>query len=143
MTFVSFLQHKSGLNLSFFAPVHEQEVQNLLEEPDQFNREFEEFLAELASESTSLAVMDGSEGVRSQLESVSRQIVKDAATARGLGGMLANDKEIRFLYFNKMNLAIKAQLSSTIGKGGITMGSEMALSLLDIKSDFDRYDFCT
>ncbi|KAF9390276.1 Vacuolar fusion protein CCZ1 B [Podila verticillata] len=131
-------KHKSGLNLSFFAPVHEQEVQNLLEEPGQFNREFEDFLAELASETTSLVVMDGSEGLRSQLESVSRQIVKDAATARGLGGMLANDKEIRFLYFNKMNLAIKAQLSSTTGKGGITMGSEMALSLLDIKSDFDR-----
>ncbi|KAG0355862.1 Vacuolar fusion protein CCZ1 B [Podila minutissima] len=133
-------KHKSGLNLSFFAPVHEQDVQNLLEEPDQFNREFEDFLAELASESTSLVVMDGPEGgqSRSQIETVSRQIVKDAATARGLGGMLANDKEIRFLYFNKMNLAIKAQLSSTTGKGGITMGSEMALSLLDIKSDFDR-----
>ncbi|KAG0089746.1 Vacuolar fusion protein CCZ1 B [Podila epicladia] len=133
-------KHKSGLNLSFFAPVHEQDVQNLLEEPDQFNREFEDFLAELANESTSLVVMDVSEGgqSRSQIETVSRHIVKDAATARGLGGMLTNDKEIRFLYFNKMNLAIKAQLSSTTGKGGITMGSEMALSLLDIKSDFDR-----
>ncbi|KAG0031970.1 Vacuolar fusion protein CCZ1 B [Podila clonocystis] len=133
-------KHKSGLNLSFFAPVHEQDVQNLLEEPEQFNREFEDFLAELTNESTSLVVIDGSEGgqSRSQVETVSRQIVKDAATARGLGGMLANDKEIRFLYFNKMNLAIKAQLSSTTGKGGITMGSEMALSLLDIKSDFDR-----
>ncbi|KAG0330747.1 Vacuolar fusion protein CCZ1 B [Podila horticola] len=133
-------KHKSGLNLSFFSPVHEQDVQNLLEEPDHFNQEFEDFLAELANESTSLVVMDGSEGgqSRSQVETVSRQIVKDAATARGLGGMLANDREIRFLYFNKMNLAIKAQLSSTMGKGGISMGSEMALSLLDIKSDFDR-----
>lgn len=120
--------------------MHEQDVQNLLEEPDHFNQEFEDFLAELANESTSLVVMDGSEGgqSRSQVETVSRQIVKDAATARGLGGMLANDREIRFLYFNKMNLAIKAQLSSTMGKGGISMGSEMALSLLDIKSDFDR-----
>jgi hypothetical protein len=65
-------------------------------------------------------------------------MTKESTIARSLGGTLPNDKEIRFLYFNRMNLAIKAQLGSTTGKGGLTMGSDMALSLLDIKQDFDR-----
>ncbi|KAI8594705.1 hypothetical protein EDD21DRAFT_393092 [Dissophora ornata] len=129
-------KHKSGLCLSFFAPVTEQESQRLIDEPEQFTRELEEFLSSLTNDS---AFLDPSEtATRSLLEEVSRQMVREATTARSLGGSLGNDKEIRFLYFNKMNLAIKAQLGSMTGKGGVTMGSEMALSLLDIKQDFDR-----
>jgi len=121
----------------------------LLDEPEQISRELEEFLSRLLDDHLPAPLespgTDGSTFVapnRSVLEEVSRQVIKDAITARTLGGTLANDKEIRFLYFNKMNLAIKAQLGSTTGKGGITMGSDMALSLLDIKQDFDRYNNC-
>ncbi|KAF9203802.1 vacuolar fusion protein ccz1 [Haplosporangium sp. Z 27] len=129
-------KHKSGLNLCFFAPVNIQESQRLLDEPDQFTRELEEFISGLVYDSP---LLDPSEAItRSFLENVSKQIIKEASTARSLGGAVANDKEIRFLYFNKMNLAIKVQLGSALGKGGITMGSDMALSLLDIKQDFDR-----
>ncbi|KAF9416916.1 hypothetical protein BGZ94_010081, partial [Podila epigama] len=148
-------KHKSGLNLSFFAPIQDQRAQDLLEDMEQFNQDFEDYLSSLvcdASSSTSTSASSRNTPIesvgtiengvstasRSLVESVSKQIVKDAVTARGLGGLVSNDKEIRFLYFNKMNLAIKAQLNSTTGKGGINMGSDMALSLLDIKSDFDR-----
>ncbi|KAF8951816.1 vacuolar fusion protein ccz1, partial [Entomortierella lignicola] len=128
-------KHKSGLNLCFFAPVNIQESQRLLDEPEQFTRELEEFISGLVYDSP---LLDPSEAItRSFLENVSKQIIKEASTARSLGGAVANDKEIRFLYFNKMNLAIKVQLGSASGKGGITMGSDMALSLLDIKQDFD------
>ncbi|GJJ77154.1 hypothetical protein EMPS_09513 [Entomortierella parvispora] len=138
-------KHGSGLNLSFFVPVHSAEAQRLLDEPEQFSRELEEFLSQLLEDHLPAPLEstgpDGPNFVapsRSVLEEVSRQVIKDAITARTLGGSLANDKEIRFLYFNKMNLAIKAQLGSTTGKGGINMSSDMALSLLDIKQDFDR-----
>ncbi|KAF9185139.1 vacuolar fusion protein ccz1 [Haplosporangium sp. Z 11] len=129
-------KHKSGLNLTFFAPVDREESQQLLEDQEKFSRELEEFLAELIYEPSLLDSSDNA--TRSLLEDVSRQVVKDAVTARGLGGILPNDKEIRFLYFNKISLAIKVQLGSTTGKGGLTMGSDIALSLLDIKQDFDR-----
>ncbi|KAF9172790.1 vacuolar fusion protein ccz1 [Mortierella sp. AD010] len=129
-------KHKSGLNLCFFAPVNIQESQRLMDEPDQFTRELEDFISGLIYDPPFLDPNESA--TRSLMENVSKQIAKDANTARSLGGTLASDKEIRFLYFNKMNLAIKVQLGSPSGKGGIMMGSEMALSLLDIKQDFDR-----
>lgn len=130
------MQHKNGVNLSFFAPVSEPSSQRLLDEPDQFLKELEEYLASLVYDPPFLDLNETAS--RSLLEEVSRQIAKEAATARSLGGALSNDKEIRFLYFNKMNLAIKVQLGSTTGKGGLSIGSDVALSLLDIKQDFDQ-----
>ncbi|KAG0199244.1 Vacuolar fusion protein CCZ1 B [Mortierella sp. GBA30] len=130
-------KHKSGLNLAFFAPVQENDSQMLIEDPEQFAQVLEEYLANLVVESP---LLEPTENVTPRLlvEDVSKQVVKDAITARGLGGLLANDKEIRFVYFNKMNLAIKAQLSSATGKGGLTITPEIAMSLLDIKQDFER-----
>lgn len=122
----------------------------VLEDQESFMREMEEFVAGLVHDAPLLDPMSGNgETSRSLLEDVARQVVKDAMTARGLGGAIANDKEIRFLYFNRMNLAIKAQLGtiSGIGKssgtgtsssGALMLGSEVAMSLLDIKQDFDR-----
>ncbi|KAF9954547.1 Vacuolar fusion protein CCZ1 B [Mortierella alpina] len=129
-------KHKSGFNLAFFAPVHGDESQRLIEEPEQFTQELEDYLASLAFDPPFLETSENAS--RSLLEEVSRQVVKDAITARGLGGLLANDKEVRFLYFNRMNLAIKAQLNSATGKGGLNITPEIALSLLDIKQDFER-----
>ena len=120
-----------------------------LEDQESFMREMEEFVAGLVHDAPLLEPTSGNgETSRSLLEDVARQVVKDAMTARGLGGAIANDKEIRFLYFNRMNLAIKAQLGtiSGVGKssgsgsnsGALVLGSEVAMSLLDIKQDFDR-----
>ncbi|KAG0057553.1 Vacuolar fusion protein CCZ1 B [Gryganskiella cystojenkinii] len=137
-------KHGSGLNLSFFVPAHGDETHRLLDEPDQVSRELEELLAGLLDDHLTTPLENGAANSpnfvapnRSVLEEVSKQVIKDAATARTLGGSIVNDKEIRFVYFNKMNLAIKAQLGSTTGKSGLTMPSDMALSLLDIKQDFD------
>ena len=130
------LQHKSGFNLAFFAPVNGTESQPLIEEPEQFTQELEDYLTSLSFDPPFLETSENAS--KSLLDEVSRQVVKDAITARGLGGLLANDKEIRFLYFNKMNLAIKAQLNSPVGKGGLNITPEIALSLLDIKQDFER-----
>ncbi|OAQ29057.1 hypothetical protein K457DRAFT_522595 [Linnemannia elongata AG-77] len=144
------LKHKSGLNLCFFVPTLDKEGNMVLEDQESFMREMEEFVAGLVHDAPLLDPMSGNgETSRSLLEDVARQVVKDAMTARGLGGAIANDKEIRFLYFNRMNLAIKAQLGtiSGIGKssgtgtsssGALMLGSEVAMSLLDIKQDFDR-----
>lgn len=121
----------------------------VLEDQESFMREMEEFVAGLVHDTPLLDPSSGNgETSRSLLEDVARQVVKDATTARGLGGAIANDKEIRFLYFNRMNLAIKAQLGtvSGVGKnsgvggssGALMLGSEVAMSLLDIKQDFDR-----
>lgn len=129
-------KHKSGLNLSFFAPMSEPDSQRLVDDPDQFMKELEDYMSSLVYDPPFLDPNDTPS--RSLLEEVSRQMTKESTIARSLGGTLPNDKEIRFLYFNRMNLAIKAQLGSTTGKGGLTMGSDMALSLLDIKQDFDR-----
>ncbi|KAF9434973.1 vacuolar fusion protein ccz1 [Entomortierella beljakovae] len=129
-------KHKSGLNICFFAPVNIQESQRLIDEPDQFTRELEDAISSLTHDQQ---VVDLSEPItKSMLEYVSRQVIKEASTTRSLGGTIPADKEIRFVYFNKMNLAIKAQLGSSSGKGGVTIGSDIALSLLDIKEDFDR-----
>ncbi|KAG0370787.1 hypothetical protein BC939DRAFT_448659 [Gamsiella multidivaricata] len=129
-------KHKSGLSLSFFAPVTQDESQRLIDEPKQFTEELEDYILGLVYDPP---LLDPSENTtRSLLEEVSRQMIKEANAARSLGGTVANDREIRFLYFNKMNLAIKAQLGLPTGKGGINMASDMALSLLDIKQDFDR-----
>ncbi|KAF9094006.1 vacuolar fusion protein ccz1 [Mortierella sp. AD031] len=141
------LKHKSGLNLCFFVPAVDKEGNPTLEDRESFMRELEEFIAGLVHDAPLLDPNTGSgEGgtSRSLLEDVARQVVKDAMTARGLGGTLANDKEIRFLYFNRMNLAIKAQLGSVSGSGSsggkssLMLSSEVAMSLLDIKQDFDR-----
>lgn len=144
------LKHRSGLNLCFFVPTLDKEGNMVLEDQESFMREMEEFVAGLVHDAPLLDPMSGNgETSRSLLEDVARQVVKDAMTARGLGGAIANDKEIRFLYFNRMNLAIKAQLGtiSGIGKssgtgtsssGALMLGSEVAMSLLDIKQDFDR-----
>ncbi|KAG0294502.1 vacuolar fusion protein ccz1 [Linnemannia gamsii] len=142
------LKHKSGLNLCFFVPVLDKEGNPVLEDQESFMREMEEFIAGLVHDAPLLDPTSGSgETSRSLLEDVARQVVKDALTARGLGGMISNDKEIRFLYFNRMNLAIKAQLgtisgagknSSSSSSGAMMLGSEVAMSLLDIKQDFDR-----
>ncbi|KAI1315194.1 vacuolar fusion protein ccz1 [Mortierella claussenii] len=154
-------KHKNGLNLCFFAPVSDPRCQRLMDEPEQVTQELEELLSGLVHESPSLldpsSSGEGGATSKSLLEELSKQMMKEAITARTLGGVLGgngggagasgsvgsggvsvSDKEIRFLYFNKMNLAIKAQLGSTTGKGGLLMGSDMALSLLDIKQDFDR-----
>ncbi|KAF9923252.1 vacuolar fusion protein ccz1 [Linnemannia zychae] len=146
------LKHKSGLNICFFVPMLDKKGNPVLEDQDSFMRELEEFVAGLAYNPPLLDLTGGNGEIsRSILESVARQIAKDAAIARGLGGTLANDKEIRFLYFNRMNLAIKSQLgtlpgaigsgkgSSTSNSAGTLMlGSDVAMSLLDIKQDFDR-----
>ncbi|KAG0379347.1 vacuolar fusion protein ccz1 [Mortierella sp. AD032] len=136
------LKHKSGLNLIFFVPAVDKEGNTVLEDQESFMRELEEFVAGLVHDAPLLDPASGNgETSRSLLEDVARQVVKDATTARGLGGTLANDKEIRFLYFNRMNLAIKAQLGSISGSGSgaaVMLGSEVAMSLLDIKQDFDR-----
>ncbi|KAK3830365.1 MAG: hypothetical protein J3R72DRAFT_456011 [Linnemannia gamsii] len=136
------LKHKSGLNLIFFVPAVDKEGNTVLEDQESFMRELEEFVAGLVHDAPLLDPASGNgETSRSLLEDVARQVVKDATTARGLGGTLANDKEIRFLYFNRMNLAIKAQLGSISGSGSgaaVMLGSEVAMSLLDIKHDFDR-----
>lgn len=121
----------------------------VLEDQESLMREMEEFVAGLVHDAPLLDPSSGNgETSRSLLEDVARQVVKDAMTARGLGGTITNDKEIRFLYFNRMNLAIKAQLGtiSGVGKssgvgsssGALMLGSEVAMSLLDIKQDFDR-----
>ncbi|KAF8927496.1 vacuolar fusion protein ccz1 [Haplosporangium gracile] len=143
------LKHKSGLNLCFFVPALDKEGNPVLEDQESFMREMEEFVGGLAHDMPLLDPASGNgETSRSLLEDVARQVVKDAMTARGLGGVIANDKEIRFLYFNRMNLAIKAQLgtvsgtgkslSSSSSSGALMLGSEVAMSLLDIKQDFDR-----
>ncbi|KAF9134376.1 vacuolar fusion protein ccz1 [Mortierella sp. 14UC] len=147
------LKHKSGLNLIFFVPTVDKEGNAVLEDQESFMRELEEFIAGLVHDAPLLDPTSGNgETSRSLLEDVARQVVKDAMTARGLGGTLANDKEIRFLYFNRMNLAIKAQLGTVSGSGSgsgsssgkssgaaaMMLGSEVAMSLLDIKQDFDR-----
>ncbi|KAF9576982.1 vacuolar fusion protein ccz1 [Mortierella alpina] len=129
-------KHRNGLNMAFFAPVNGTESQRLIEEPEQFIQELEDYLTSLAFDPPFLDTSENAS--RSLLEEVSKQVVKDAVTARGLGGLLANDKEVRFLYFNRMNLAIKAQLNSAVGKGGLNITPEIALSLLDIKQDFER-----
>ncbi|KAF9586200.1 vacuolar fusion protein ccz1 [Lunasporangiospora selenospora] len=133
-------KHKSGLNFCFFAPVQSIDAHRLFEEvPDQFTRELEEFLASLTMDPPPLLdPVDTVTVSRSLLEDISKQVQKDSYMARTLAGSVASDKEIRFLYFNKMNLAIKAQLNSTTGKGAVVMGPDVALSLLDIKQDFDR-----
>ncbi|KAF9537778.1 vacuolar fusion protein ccz1, partial [Mortierella hygrophila] len=143
------LKHKSGLNLCFFVPTLDKEGNMVLEDQESFMREMEEFVAGLVHDAPLLDPTSGNgETSRSLLEDVARQVVKDAMTARGLGGTIANDKEIRFLYFNRMNLAIKTQLGtiSGVGKGSgigsssgaLMLGSEVAMSLLDIRQDFDR-----
>lgn len=129
-------------------PALDKEGNPVLEDQESFMREMEEFIAGLVHDVPLLDPTSGSgETSRSLLEHVARQVVKDALTARGLGGLIANDKEIRFLYFNRMNLAIKAQLgtisgagrnSSSSSSGAMVLGSEVAMSLLDIKQDFDR-----
>ncbi|KAF9364163.1 vacuolar fusion protein ccz1 [Mortierella sp. NVP85] len=129
-------KHKSGLNLSFFAPITETSSQRLMDEPDQFLKELEDYLSSLVYDPPFLDPNETPS--RSLLEEVSRQMAKEAVIARSLGGALPGDKEIRFLFFNNMNLAVKAQLGSTTGKGGLSIGSDVALSLLDIKQDFDR-----
>jgi hypothetical protein len=108
-----------------------------MDEPDQFLKELEDYLSSLVYDPPFLDPNETPS--RSLLEEVSRQMAKETVIARSLGGALPGDKEIRFLFFNKMNLAIKAQLGSTTGKGGLSIGSDVALSLLDIKQDFDRY----
>ncbi|KAG9069798.1 vacuolar fusion protein ccz1 [Linnemannia hyalina] len=143
------LKHKSGLNLCFFVPTLDKEGNMILEDQESFMREMEEFVSGLVHDAPLLDPTSGNgETSRSLLEDVARQVVKDAMTARGLGGTIANDKEIRFLYFNRMNLAIKTQLGtiSGVGKGSgigsssgaLMLGSEVAMSLLDIRQDFDR-----
>ncbi|KAG0317518.1 vacuolar fusion protein ccz1 [Dissophora globulifera] len=141
--FVIIFKHKSGLNLAFFAPItEEEESQRLIDQPEQFTRELEDFLSTLTTDtwSTLLEPTDATTTTsRSLLEQVARQMTREVIQARTLGGALGSDRELRFLYFNKMTLAIKAHLGSMTGKGGgITIGSDMALSLLDIKQDFDR-----
>ncbi|KAF9129147.1 Vacuolar fusion protein CCZ1 B [Mortierella sp. GBA39] len=143
------LKHKSGLNLCFFIPTLDKEGNMVLEDQESFMREMEEFVAGLVHDAPLLDPTSGNgETSRSLLEDVARQVVKDAMTARGLGGTIANDKEIRFLYFNRMNLAIKTQLGTISGagkgsgvgssSGALMLGSEVAMSLLDIRQDFDR-----
>ncbi|KAF9915331.1 vacuolar fusion protein ccz1 [Lobosporangium transversale] len=152
-------KHKSGLNICFFASLANSASQQLIDNPEQFTRELEEFLSGMIYDPPLLdpngsGSSNSSESIitRSLLEEVARQMVKESITARTLGGAFSPgsnngngsgggsgiDKEIRFVYFNKMNLAIKVQLGSTTGRGGFTIGSDMALSLLDIKQDFDR-----
>ncbi|KAG0241500.1 vacuolar fusion protein ccz1 [Actinomortierella wolfii] len=53
---------------------------------------------------------DGEVDLSKAIEWVAKKVVEDAWTARRLGGALSGDKVIRYLYFNRMNFAIKSRL---------------------------------
>ncbi|KAF9977942.1 hypothetical protein BGZ73_004382 [Actinomortierella ambigua] len=54
--------------------------------------------------------IDGDIDLSKSIEWVAKKVTEDAWTARRLGGVISNDKAIRYLYFNRMNFAVKSRL---------------------------------